>query len=347
MGNEIVSNEDFDFFLAQDLSETDKMIAGMRALIEESENAYAAMKNQKWFQRIWYTITRKNSATVKEMQMNRDKLSMYCVHVLTRLVQQKTLSDAMLVSLTASVRNMSILHNQLQQVTYRLAKKLDEKISSVDSYQNLITDIQNGIFHRNGSLIGVIDIFSRVDERTAKDAGRLRRIRETMENNNFDFDESVDAVRFGEQVLALPEESVGRIYLFSQNHMQIGVLAYACCLIEKYFYALKSEKPDMSEKVIHEAMDTCRLTDRVSFAMGDVFVELEQSVVDVLSHKQILEGESAVSPIESRVNAVIGDMNDRVICNRNAVSDRVNAVRDRVNAVHDRLNQLNQKRVQK
>lgn len=318
MRNEIVLNEDMHFFLAQDSAETDKMIAGMRALIEENKNAYEAMKNQKWFQRIWYTITRKNSATVKEMQMNRDKLSMYCVNVLTQIVQHRDLSDAMLVSLESSLRDMTRLHIQLQGVVYDLAKKLDEKINSVDSYQNLITDIQNGIFNKAGSFVGVIDILSRVDERTAGDSERLKRIKETMNSNRFDFNESIHAEKFGEQVLALPEESVGRIYLFAQNHRHLNFLAYVCCLIEMYFYALETDRTHMSKKVIHDAMEKCHLADGVSFSIDVAFGDLEKSVVDDFHRKQILKKNSIpCQDIDNRITSA----RNRVTSARNRVND--------------------------
>lgn len=338
MGNEIVSNENMDFFLTQDSAETDKIVAGMRALIKENENAYVAMKNQKWFQRIWFTITGKNSATIKEMQMNRDKLSMYCVNALAQIVQQKELSDAMLVSLAASVRDMTKLHNQLQCVVYDLAKKLDEKINSVDSYQNLITDIQNGIFNKVGSFVGIIDILSRIDERTAGNSGRLKRIKETMNSNSFDFYESVYVAKFGEQVLALSEESVGRIYLFAQNHRHLDFMAYMCCLIEMYFYALEADRTSMVEKVIYDAMVICKLTDSVSFSIASAFEELEKSVVDDFRHKQILKEDSNKNqnPILSQVSARIGDINDRVTFSKNVVNDRVNSISREVSAILER-----------
>lgn len=336
MRNEIVLNEDMHFFLAQDSAETDKMIAGMRALIEENKNAYEAMKNQKWFQRIWYTITRKNSATVKEMQMNRDRLSSYCVNVLAQIVQQKALSDAMLVSLAASVRDMTELHIQLQDVVYDLAKKLDEKIISVDSYQNLITDIQNGVFNRAGSFVGVIDILSRVDERTAKDSERLKRIKETMNSDRFDFNESVHAAKLGEQVLALSEESVGRIYLFAQNHRHLDFLAYVCYLIEMYFYVLEADRSGMLEKVIHDAMVKCHLADSVSFSIDGVFEDLEKSVVDDFHRKQILKENSKDNPISSQVNARIDAIKNNVTSNRNKVIDSVNLISAEANALLER-----------
>ena len=45
-------------------SETEQILAGMTAVINGNESALEKMKNQKWFERIWFTTQTLSSDTI-------------------------------------------------------------------------------------------------------------------------------------------------------------------------------------------------------------------------------------------------------------------------------------------
>ena len=57
-----------DEFCAENDADTSMIVAGMVSIIKGNESAFEKMKRQRWFERIWYTISGKNKATIEEMQ---------------------------------------------------------------------------------------------------------------------------------------------------------------------------------------------------------------------------------------------------------------------------------------
>jgi hypothetical protein len=140
----VPTQNDFDYFLQQDRSETEKIVSGMLALIDANDAKLTAMQNQKWFQCMWFTISGKNKATVEEMEQNRDRLAGYSVQIISKLIDQKRISDSIISSLMIRLNDVYTAHIELQNIVYTIANELKEKIDNVDNYHNLVTDIQNG-----------------------------------------------------------------------------------------------------------------------------------------------------------------------------------------------------------
>ena len=149
--------------------EISKIVAGMTAIIEGNEASYENMKNQKWFERIWYGLTLKNKATVKEMQENRDQLTKYTVKILVKMNNMMNEHGECIYDL---YRALAVVRRDLDVVVdevNELARKLNEKIISIDNYYFLVNEIRNKKFDVNSPLISLIDIMSLIDIRTSKD----------------------------------------------------------------------------------------------------------------------------------------------------------------------------------
>ena len=83
---------------------------------------------------------------------------------------------------------------------------------------------------------------------------------------------------FVEQVVNLPEEKIGQIHLFAQNHYQFLHMQLTCRLIEQYHYAPKSNRSMIKEKAISSALSACGLSmDSPSCSVGELYEDICQS----------------------------------------------------------------------
>ena len=267
-------------------SETEQILAGMTAVINGNESALEKMKNQKWFERIWFTLTGKNKATVAEMKHKRDLLTRYTVMLMKKILEMISGNSRMIAEL---YRSLSIVYRENNRIAKDIneltgiAERLNEKINSVDTYQNLITDIQNGKYNSTTPLLSLIDLMSSIDERTARDSGKISRIRETMEHNGFDFSKSVNVLELSRQVFALPEGKVGRIYLFCQKLAYHNmILAYIGSFIENYFYLSLTDREIVraNGSAVKSELICTGLSESTKSNLGNMFMDIKNDLPD-------------------------------------------------------------------
>ena len=274
--------------------EISKMVAGMTAIIEGNEASYERMKNQKWFERIWYGITLKNKATVKEMQAKRDLLTKYTVQI---LVKMNVLMNEHSECIYDLYRALSVVRRDIDIVVDEvnsLARKLNEKIISVDNYYYLLNEIRNGKFNADTPLISLIDIMSLIDTRTANDTRKLVQLKETMEKMGFDFSKKVDISSFSDEILSLPEDSVGRVLLFCQSFSHRSrFLAYACSLMENYFFLWESDKRIVREsgEAVATALCCANLNATANCVVNEMFNDLKGALHDSFEFIEVSDAE--------------------------------------------------------
>ena len=285
--NAPVPQNDIEYFLSQDKAETERIVAGMTTLIEANEEKLSAMQGQNWFQRICLTVSGKNKATVKEMEQNRGKLTAYIVQIISIFNEKERLSDTFISSLAICLNDIYFSHlqfkewvkNDLINEVHGLVGKLNKKIESIDNFHNLITDIQNGDYTFSGErVLNLLKILMFLDNRAISDKECFIRIKKTLERNGYDFSQDIDVKSFVEQIIALPEENIGEIYMFAQNHTQIILVRLICCLIEQYHFEPKSNRKIIKEKAIKSALRSCGLgMDSPSCNIGELYKDIYQS----------------------------------------------------------------------
>ncbi|WP_371380431.1 hypothetical protein [Sporomusa aerivorans] len=274
------SNNDLNYYLSRDYAETARIVAGMTSIIDVNEDKLLVMQNQNWFQRMWFTVSGKNKATIQEMEQNRDKLAAYTVQVFAKFIEEKRISDAIISNITIRLNEIYSSHLQLQEIMYEFVNKLNEKIDSVNTYQNLITDIQNNKYDPKKNFVSLLEILSLLDKRTTSDNKDLIRIKETMETNGFVFAQTVSIGAFTEQILALPEESIGQVYLFAQNHTKFKFIQFACCLIEKYHFEPKSHRKIIKDNVVKISLRNCGLTGNEDCNVDEFYDDIQSDAID-------------------------------------------------------------------
>lgn len=261
--------------------EISKIVAGMAAIITGNETSYENMKNQRWFERIWYGLTLKNKATVKEMQAKREQLTKFTVQILVKMNHMMSEHGKCVYDL---YRALAVVRRDLDATideVNKLTHKLNEKIISIDNYYFLLNEIRNNKFDVNSPLISLIDIMSLIDSRTAKDTQKLIQLKETMEQMGFDFSKTIDIQTYSYEILALPEDSVGRILLFCQSlSHKSRFLAYTCALMENYFYLWDSEKRIVRKngEAVRAALSFANLNPDTNCVLGEMFNDLRGAI---------------------------------------------------------------------
>lgn len=272
-----------EFCIGKD-AETEQIIAGMTAVINGNQEALELMKNQKWFERIWYTLTGKNKATVEDMKKKRDLLTKYTVLLMKKILEMISGNTRMITDLYRSLdivcSTNERIANDINELV-DLAEMLNAKIVSLDNYNNIITDIQNGKYDKTTPFLSLIDIMSALDERTARDPDRIKRIRETLEHNGFDFTTTVDALQLSEQVFSISENKVGSIYLLCQKlSYQSMFLNYVCHLIENYFYRSLTDRAIVRSdgSAVRRALMCSGLTENAECNMDNLYFDVKEAL---------------------------------------------------------------------
>lgn len=276
-----------DEFCAENDADTSMIVAGMVSIIKGNESAFEKMKRQRWFERIWYTISGKNKATIEEMQQKRDLLNKYLVKIISRLSNMTGANSAQAAELSHAVLALDDEFRAMRVSVDKIARALNDKIHSLDTYTFIITDIQNGKYPADKPLLSLIDIMSQLDSKTSKDLNRLRQLKETMVKSGFSFDAKITAREYAEQVFTISEEKVGRMLLFCQNLSERSrFLAYTANLMENYFYLGETDRDvvkNQTDEIIEDALLYSKLSGDFYCVVDKMYADLKNAIPDDFS----------------------------------------------------------------
>ncbi len=272
-------------FCLVDSASTAMIVAGMVSIIKGNESDLERMSHQKWFERIWYTITGKNKATVQEMQARRDDLNKYMIEIISKLCDMAGTNSVQAAELSSAIQTLDNEFREMKISVDKIARALNDKILSLDTYTFILNDIRNGKYSADKPLLSLIDIMSQLDSRTVKDLNRLRQLRETMENSGFSFQSGINAKKYAEQVFLIPEENVGRILLFCQNFCErSSFLAYTCHLIENYFYLDKTDHDvESRDEAVRDALERSNLFSNTDCIVDRMYTDLQEAMPEKYS----------------------------------------------------------------
>ena len=72
-----ITAEDINYLSQQSSDRINMILAGMTALMNDTNSKVSAMESQNWFKRMVRTVTGKNKMTQAEIEQNHDKLNAY------------------------------------------------------------------------------------------------------------------------------------------------------------------------------------------------------------------------------------------------------------------------------
>lgn len=298
-------------FCKQNETETSMIVAGMMAVINGNDEILEKMKNQKWFERIWFTITGKNKASVQEMQRNRDVLNKYLVQMIVKITNMVEAHSVQAVQLSSVILRLDGQLREMKIDIDKIAMALNDKIIDLKNYDFIKDDIRNGKYPTDKPLLSLIDIISQLDSITLNDPKRLQQLKETMENSGFSFDSKVDVREYAEQVLELPKEKAGRILLFCQNFSKSSrFLAFTSSLLESCLYLGETDLSVVREsgEAVQNALSRSRLSEGAGCIVENMYNDLKKVVPDRYAELSSLAKKYKVeqsNKIQRRINGVV------------------------------------------
>lgn len=283
MTTSIVSREDLNYLVQQSTCNLNMILAGMTALMNDTDNKVAMMENQTWFQRMCRTISGKNKMTQQEIQRNHDKINMYMSQAMTELFEQQRIDRQIMMSLGNQLNEMYAEHLQLKQMLGAFVTKLNEKIESIDNFHMLNTEIEQGIYSNCSPIVAICKILSQMDKRCIQDYRKMNILQRTMSNQNILSDTQTTLADYLMSIAEIPIDEIGTIYIelgsIRGNFMADIILS----MIENYHFL-----PDMARKLknklslVESVIASEQLEPSITLSINDVYSDFVNSKLDMI-----------------------------------------------------------------
>lgn len=254
MDDIIVPVKDIEYLANQSQSQLDIIIAGMASIVSDTENKAQAMEDQGWFQRMANTLTGKNKLTVQELRQNHEKLNAYSIQALSELYKMNKVNQEIMISLGNKINEIyaSQIHLrqtvgkqinelqagqiQLQQMLGMFANKLNEKIESVDKFNMLQTEIEQGVYDKTTPIVSLFRILSQFESRVVKDERKIAIIERAMKSKNILSDSPKSVKAYLIDILSMPENYAGLVHLAANEVNENYIAQMAVLAIQNYHF---------------------------------------------------------------------------------------------------------------
>ena len=321
MGTEIITGDDIRFFAQQPDTKVGIMLGQMTTLLEnindlqnDTDDKVAMLERQGWFTRMVNTVLGKNRATKQEIQRNNDKVVAYISQSVAQLYQMNMVNENIVCSLgnrmnevymqvtnlyqeqlnmKEQISNIMAVQQQTLETMGAFVNKLNEKIESVDNFHMLISEIQNGMYNDASALYNLCSILSQLDKRQMDDSRKMNLLRDTMERSNIITQEGRTVLQYLQDIVALPIEKVGLIYLELCNFRHNFPANLFADMIEGYHFLTDMERITKKKgTVIQRLIDTYELDADAAFSIADIadnFIESKQACLMTINNIKISE----------------------------------------------------------
>lgn len=240
----VISQSDIVFLTQQPLEKISLIVSGMAALLQDTENKVSAMQSQGWFQRMAKTLSGKNKLTVEDIRKNHDKLNAYMAEAIAILYNQNKIDQMAILSLGAQLNEVYAEQVRLKDQLGSFISKLNDKINSVDNFHMLNTEIEQGVYSAFSPLVGITLVLSQFDNRMLTDLRKLEIIKRSLIAAGIVDSEARPIADYLSDVLLIPEEDVGKVYLEWGAIRGNYVADILSGMVESYFFL-----PDMARKM--------------------------------------------------------------------------------------------------
>lgn len=317
MTTTLISGDDIRYLVQQDASaltttmgQMTTLLQGITDLQNDSDSRVEAMEKQGWFKRMWNTITGKNKATVKELQKNQDKVVTYVSEAVSNLYNMNCIDQQVICSLgnrmnqiyaqvtdvyqeqlqmKAQIAELQQIQQQTLQALGNFVTTLNEKIESVDNFHMLTTEIQQGRYNDPSSLYSLCCVLAQLDKRTLEDERKCSILREALVQSQIIHEDGITVRQYMEEILALPENKVGVVYLELCNFRESFPANLFAEMIENYHFLSKMEKMSKKKDVlVQRILEQYELDDSAEFSSLDVFESFLENKQSTLVSPEML-----------------------------------------------------------
>ncbi len=278
----LVPMEDIQFFLQQSKGNMNMILSGMTAIMNDTDTKVSKMENQGWFKRMWKTVTGQNKATKELIKQNHDKLNAYMSQAIAELYNRNSIDEQVMISLGTQLNELYEEHLQLKQMLGAFVTKLNEKIDSVDNFHMLIEEINQGVFSQEKRIIGICKVMAQFDNRIMEEERKLNIIKTGLKNKNIITDEEFLLTDYLKDILELPLEEAGRIYLELGTIRNDFFANLILEIIEDYYFLPDMRRKFMKKDVlINNLIEREGIDNTITLTLNEVYDNFINSKIEV------------------------------------------------------------------
>ena len=185
----------------------------------------------------------------------------------------------------------------MQSIT-GLANALNEKITSVDNFHMLITEIEQGMYDYDNVIASLFAVIAQIDRRMASDDRKMNILQNALAKKGYLNDDERPLFEYMNMVAALPENVAGTVYyeffcLNGNNYADMFTL-----LMDRYDFLPKMEKKSKKvDMMIREICDNLNEDSDTTFSTNEIYEYFIESKKDYLLSIQ----EAKVVGVEANV----------------------------------------------
>ena len=161
-------------------------------------------------------------------------------------------------------------------------KNLEASINSVDNFNMLITEIDQGVYTAGNALLSICNVLSQLDRRILCDSRKLEIIRRSLEKQNILNDTKMLLREYLTDILCAPAEELGEI-------LELGMIRNNCVadttltVVDTYFSMEIMEREAKSVPVwIRDVIKEKGLSDTISFSTNEIYNDFISGKIHVM-----------------------------------------------------------------
>ena len=175
----------------------------IRKLSSISENQFETVKHEKWYIRLWDTITFSNKGEIRlaeQISTLAQAQQIVAQYLLKASQQNKEISDL--------VKNNATYIKKLagQSVSFK------KDLTSIKNLILLLNEINNGLYNNFKPITSMCSILSQLDNDVLSDARSLNNILLSLNNHGVLNGESIEVIDFLMDIADMPEAEMPLVY---------------------------------------------------------------------------------------------------------------------------------------
>ena len=316
--NELVLKEDINKVAELNSNALNTVVAQMTSLAnaivsdrDDIDSMVESLEKQAWYKRMWNTLTGKNKAAKEEIAQKKDQMTGYIIQSVGSLYEMGKISQDMVVNLGQKINDIyyQVSLNsfetlaakeaivQLRGMVGKIATELNAKIESVDNFNILNKQIEQGIYGNEKSVSAICRILSNMDNRMLSDQRKVDIIGRSMETDGIINDAETAITDIMADIAAVTDDKIGEVYLelSSMNgNFWAGLFSQ---VMERYTMLPKMER--MAKKkdvIIRNILEKNDIDESAAFSTHDLygsFIESRQEMAEMVSKVRIEDNEAA------------------------------------------------------
>lgn len=161
-------------------------------------------------------------------------------------------------------------------------KNLEASINSVDNFNMLITEIDQGVYTAGNALLSICNVLSQLDRRILCDHRKLEIIRRSLEEQNILNDTKIPLREYLTGILCVPAEDMGEILELGMIRGN-GVADTTLSVIDTYFSMALEERETINVPTwICEEIKEKGLSDTISFSTNEIYNDFISGKIHVM-----------------------------------------------------------------